>query len=132
MFLRMAEVVATRSTCDRLSVGAVVTDWEMTNVKSLGYNGAARGLPNGCRFPDAPGQCGCVMHAEINALIKAPYHEGDLVMFTTHNPCMACSNAILNSRVLKLHYRNEYRDMSGVYFLRSSGLYVEPLSGGVE
>lgn len=125
MFLRIAEVVATRSTCSRLSVGAVVTDWEMTTIWSMGYNGAARGLQNGCLRPDEPGNCGCTMHAEVNALIKAPYHEGPLVMFCTHNPCSSCSHAIINSKVRKVIYRTEYRAVDGVNLLRGAGVAVE-------
>lgn len=123
--MRFAEVAATRSTCSRLAVGAVVTDLDMTTVKSIGYNGTARGLPNGCDS-DVPGACGC-LHAEDNALVKAPYHEGDLVLFCTHNPCLTCAKRILNSRVKSVYFREEYRSATGLTLLRSMGLSVTHL-----
>lgn len=72
--LRMAEVLAVRSTCSRLAVGALVTDPAMTNIYAMAYNGAARGLANGCET-QTPGACGCC-HAEMNALVKAPTDRG--------------------------------------------------------
>jgi dCMP deaminase len=121
MFLQIAEVVATRSTCNRLAVGAVVTDWDMTTAKSLGYNGNARGLPNGCDT-ETPGACGC-LHAEDNALLKAPYENtGPLVLFCTHNPCLTCAKRILNTRIIKVIYRNEYRRVDGIILLRENGV----------
>lgn len=124
MYLRIAEVVATRSTCHRLKVGCVITNAEMTTVWSIGYNGNARGLPNGCTNPDQPGNCGCDLHAEINALIKAPYHEGDLVLFCTHTPCRACAKAIINSQVKKVFCGQAYRSLEGVELLRQAGIPV--------
>jgi dCMP deaminase len=124
MFLKMAHIAAERATCQRLKVGAIITDAAMTTIWSMGFNGNARGLPNGCTTPDEPGNCGCDIHAEINALIKAPYHEGDLVMFCTHSPCRACAKAIINSRVRRVVYRTLYRSQEGVDLLRSAGIEV--------
>jgi hypothetical protein len=70
VYMRMAEDLAKRSTCRRLSVGTVITDSEMENVVAIGYNGNARGFPNDCDSP-TPGACGCI-HSEMNALTKAP------------------------------------------------------------
>jgi dCMP deaminase len=125
MYMQFAEVAASRSTCSRLKVGAVITDEDMTTVKSVGYNGTARGLPNGCDSA-TPGACGC-LHAEDNALVKAPYHEGDLVLFCTHTPCITCAKRILNSRVRSLYYRQSYRSSDGIDLLREMGLSVTHL-----
>jgi dCMP deaminase len=139
VFMRFAETVALRSVCDRnVQVGAVIATDTLTNVVSIGYNGPARGLPHDCMsITQAPverqvslgpidfvktqpvaGTCTCV-HAEANALIKAPYDAGSLVMFTTLSPCPACARLILNSRVTVVYYREEYRIPEGLKIVRS-------------
>lgn len=122
MYLEIARIVAKRSTCHRLQVGAVVTNWEMATVWSIGYNGNARGLPNGCESLE-PGKCMC-LHAETNALIKAPYHQGPLKMFITHTPCKMCAKAIINSAVKEVHCWDRYRSSEGIDLLLGSGIPV--------
>lgn len=102
-----AHAVAERSTCRRAQVGCVVATMDLKNIVAFGYNGNARGLANACDR-DEPGNCGC-LHAEENALIKAPYDAGALWMFTTHAPCVNCSKRILNSRVARVTYADGYR-----------------------
>src|SRR4051812_5164735 len=98
MFMRMAEVVALRATCPRKQVGVVITDDELINVVAIGYNGQPKGFPHVCRHEEA-GNCGCT-HAEVNALIKAPYGRGPLRMFCTLGPpCEACARLVVNSDV---------------------------------
>ena len=113
--MNMAHVASLRSTCVRRRVGAVITDLEGMSVVALGYNGNAKGLPNRCDS-DVPGDCGCI-HAEVNALIKAPFHQGDLVMYTTTGPCMDCAKLILNSRVKRVLYDEDYRSHAGLDLL---------------
>ena len=52
VYMRMAEELAKRSTCARLRVGTVLTDAELENVVAIGYNGNARGFPEGCDTED--------------------------------------------------------------------------------
>lgn len=125
MFLEMAQTVSQRSTCGRSHVGAIITDQRGTNVVAIGYNGNARGMPNKCDS-STPGECGCV-HAEANALIKAPYQQGPLTLFTTMSPCVDCAKLIVNSAVTTVWYEFAYRDHSGLFLLRMVGLHAEPL-----
>ncbi len=118
MFMQMAYVVRQRATCKRLQVGCVITDDGGQSVVAMGYNGNAAGLPNTCDS-DEPGKCGCI-HAEVNALIKSPYHNGDLTLYTTCSPCVACAKLILNSRVTAVYYAEEYRDRTGLDVLDNS------------
>lgn len=122
--MRMAEVVALRSTCARARVGCVVATGDLTSVVSMGYNGNARGLPNRCDS-DEPGACGC-LHAEENALLKAPY-GAPLVMFTTTSPCPTCAKRVLNSSVRTVYYREVYRRRAGLYILEDAGIEVTHL-----
>lgn len=121
IFLQFAELLARRSTCQRLAVGAVVTDEAMLQVLGIGYNGNARGLSNSCDDPLAPGRCGC-LHAEINALLKAPGALPNKVLFTSHAPCAGCAKAILNAGVARVVYREAYRSRAGLELLGRSGV----------
>lgn len=125
VLLRFAELLAERSTCDRLSVGAVVTDSSMLQVLGIGYNGNAKGLPNGCDSTQ-PGACGC-LHAEINALLKAPGAMPGKILFTSHSPCVACAKAIVNSNVCKVIYRTVYRSPAGLDLLQMADVLIEQL-----
>lgn len=108
--LRIANVIAERSTCSRTKVGAVITPSDMSTIVSMGYNGAPRLGQNACpNDPQIPGNCGCV-HAEANALIKAPYIVGyELKLFCTLSPCESCARLIVNSQVREVVFSSFYR-----------------------
>lgn len=126
-YLNMARELAKRSTCRRLHVAAIVTTWDMQNIVALGYNGPEHHGPNTCRGTE-PGHCGCI-HAEMNAIIKAPYDQGDLIMFSTHSPCHNCAMLLCQSRIRKIFYTDEYRIIDGVHLLRDRGIIVNHLLG---
>jgi dCMP deaminase len=129
LMAEIARITAFRSTCLRAHVGAVITNDELTNIVSMGYNGTARALPNGCDDPKRQGDCGCV-HAEANALIKAPYDRGHLFMFTTTTPCVDCAKLIINSRVSRVYAQREYRDPTGAHLLVRAGVQLHMLLDG--
>lgn len=121
VFMRMAHEVKTLSTCQRKQVGVIITDWDRSQVVSMGYNGNYRGGPNKCDDPTFAGSCGC-LHAEDNALIKAPYNQVDLVLYTTLSPCKTCAKRIINSSVKKVVYHERYRNTDGIRLLNSAGI----------
>jgi deoxycytidylate deaminase len=95
----------------------------------VGYNGSYSGGPNTCDR-DEPGNCGC-LHAEDNAISKAPYHGVEkLILFTTHTPCEACAKRIItSSKVTTVIFLRKYRSDAGIELLRKSGIeVVSPLS----
>ncbi len=120
VYMRMAEELAKRSTCSRLQVGTVVTDFELERVVAIGYNGNARGFPNACDT-DVPGACGCI-HSEMNALIKAPGDLRQKVVFVTASPCVMCAKLIVQSNVAFVYFRKRYRDAAGLEILRRAGI----------
>lgn len=120
VYMRMAEELAKRSTCRRLSVGTVITDRTLENVVGIGYNGNARGFPNDCDSP-TPGACGCI-HSEMNALVKAPGQLEDKVMFVTASPCPACAKLVVQAKVRHLYYREPYRRPEGLAILAQGGV----------
>lgn len=127
MFMMMAQVAGTRSTCTRrVKVGTIITNGEGTTVVSMGYNGPPRSINEPCTdTPEVGGSCGCV-HAEANALVKAPYGEA-LVLYTTLAPCIACARLIANSSVAIVYYMTPYRDTSGLELLARVGIIASHL-----
>ncbi|MGE4158062.1 MAG: cytidine/deoxycytidylate deaminase family protein [Planctomycetota bacterium] len=133
-YLRMAVILASRSTCLRVGsdglvkrVGCVVTNSRLDNVLSVGYNGNARGLPDRCDAPEKPGGCGC-LHAEANAISKCLAPDQDKVAFITDSPCETCAKLIINSGFSRVLYIREYRITTGVDLLHQTGIHVKKIS----
>lgn len=111
MFMDIAHVVAKRSTCLRLNVGAVVV--HQRRVVSIGYNGSPPGenhCDNKC-IGFMSGFCSITIHAEINALKYVPENiTDDLDMYVTDSPCPNCYEVIKgDGRVRRLFFQNPYR-----------------------
>ena len=120
-FMDMAWVLARRSRCERLQVGAIVTDAAGLQILGMGYNGAPASLPNGCAAPLLPGECGCV-HAEANAIIKAPGALPGKILYTTHTPCERCAQLIVNGGITQVFFDTIYRDARGYDLLLRAGI----------
>jgi dCMP deaminase len=112
-FMRIAVVVASRATCDRKHVGAVIVRDKA--ILATGYNGSIRGLPHcseaGHLMED--GHCVRTIHAEANAIIHAARHgvgiEGGSI-YVTASPCWACFRMIANAGLQRIVYGEFYRD----------------------
>lgn len=112
-FMNIAKVIASRSTCDRKFVGAVIV-YDKT-ILSTGYNGSIRKLAH-C---DEKGHmmendhCVATIHAEANAIIQAAKNgvriDGGTV-YTTASPCWQCFKLIANSGIRRICYGEFYRD----------------------
>jgi dCMP deaminase len=138
-FMRMAVLAASRSTCRRRHVGAVIVKDRM--VLSTGYNDTPRGLPNcgdgGCArcASDAPSGSGldtCLcLHAEQNGIIQAAYHGVAVVgatIYTTHQPCLTCAKMIVNAGVRRIVFAGDYPDPLALEMLRASGVTLDRLA----
>jgi dCMP deaminase len=119
VYLRMAEELAKRSTCQRWPAASVVATADLTQLLGIGYTGNARGLPNAC-LP-GPGGCSCI-HAEINALVKANAAATGKVIFCTIAPCPGCARVVINSNVARVYYRQPFTEEAGVLLLRQVGI----------
>ena len=127
IYMQLAELMSARSTCKRLSVGAVITSMDFRKVLAVGYNGNASGLANTCDR-DEPGNCQD-LHAEANAVINCdtPRYV-DKIVFVTHVPCIMCAKMLINlGNVRKVYYRHDYRVMDSIALLRSVGIEVVPI-----
>jgi dCMP deaminase len=68
-----------------------------------------------------------VLHAESNAIAKLARSSesgSGADIFITHAPCINCAKLIFQSGISSVYYRNSYRDVAGVDFLRKSGVKV--------
>ncbi len=112
-FMAIARVVATRSTCDRKHVGAVIVRDRM--ILTTGYNGSIRGLPH-CDEAGhlmEGGHCVRTIHAEANAIVQAARNgvrleAGDI--YVTASPCFQCFKLIANCGLSRVVFGEFYRD----------------------
>ena len=109
----IAHQAATRSTCPRKHVGAVIV--RDRTVLSTGYNGSIRGLPHcddsGCIMED--GHCITTVHAEANAILQAAKNGVSLdggELYTTASPCWNCFKLIANAGITRIVFGEFYRD----------------------
>jgi dCMP deaminase len=127
VYMKLAEIVSTRSTCERLQVGTVITTEDFRKVISIGYNGNASGLPNKCDS-ETPGACGC-LHSEENAVINCDVpRDTTKIVFVTHLPCPMCAKRLINlGGVKKVYYKNDYRVHDSLELLEMAGIEIEQL-----
>lgn len=134
-FLQLADLVATRSTCMRRQVGAVLVRNE--RIISTGYNGAPRGLrhcfdtgclreeqliPSGQRYELCRG-----VHAEQNAIINAAFYgiaTQDSVIYCTNQPCIICARMIINAGIIKVVHRGNFDDTLALELMEEAGITV--------
>jgi dCMP deaminase len=129
-FMRIAEDVATRATCDRKHVGAVIV--RDKSILATGYNGSIRGLPHcdedGHLMED--GHCVRTIHAEANAVIQAARNgvriEGGTV-YVTASPCWGCFKMIANAGLVRIVFGEFYRDERIFQFATRLGIELSPL-----
>ena len=114
-YLRMAEVLAKRSTCKRASVGCIIAD-QQGLVLATGYNGVPTGMPH-CIDSDclmAEGHCISTLHAEMNAMARFISAGSYLTCYCTHAPCLACMKVGVTKGIMiwyyQTHYDDSYRD----------------------
>ena len=139
LYNNIAHEVAKMSHARRLQVGAVIVKDD--RVISMGYNGMPAGWENNCESegidfnPITKTKTGNgilttrpeVLHAESNAIAKLAKSNdsGDGAdIFVTHAPCMECSKLIFQSGIRRVYYSQDYRDDSGIKFLKQSGVEV--------
>jgi dCMP deaminase len=122
-FLKIAAVVAERSTCLRHHVGAVAVKGK--HILSTGYNGAPTGLQDclalGClrdaqHIPSGMRHEICrAVHAEQNTIIQAALHGVSMdgaIVYATHTPCVLCAKMLANARIKRYVSFGHYADDS--------------------
>ncbi len=139
-FMQIVEDVATRSTCRRRKVGAILV--KDKRIIATGYNGGPTGLAHcleiGCLreqlgIPSGQQHELCRgVHAEQNAIIQAArygVHTNGSVLYCTTQPCVQCTKMLLNAGVKEIVFREGYPDGLALQLLEESKIKVRKLGG---
>ncbi|MCX7679624.1 MAG: cytidine/deoxycytidylate deaminase family protein [Spirochaetes bacterium] len=134
-FMKIAQDVASRATCVRRKVGAVIVKDKW--IISTGYNGAPMGIshctedtclrtkfnvPSGERHELCRG-----LHAEQNAIIQAALHGVSIngaTIYCTHQPCSICTKMLINSGIKKFVFSSPYHDPLAEEMMREAGIEI--------
>ena len=123
-FMNIARQAATRATCDRKHVGAVIV--RDKTILSTGYNGSIRGMPHCDEIGHMIENTHCVatVHAEANAIIQAE-------IYTTASPCWNCFKLIANAGIEAIYYGEFYRDERSIEVAGKIGIKLVDLTEAV-
>lgn len=136
-FMDTAERFAQLSSAKRLKVGSVVV--KDNRIISIGYNGTPAGWDNSCEEIVELHEDGGVVtrtkdeviHAEANAIAKLA-RDGEsgsgADLFCTHAPCVQCAKIIYGAGILKVYYKNTYKNDDGIKFLEKCNIEVEKVN----
>lgn len=127
-YIKMAQIWGENSHCKRNKVGALVVKNNV--IISDGFNGMPVGMDNCCEDADNNTKWQ-VLHAESNALAKLaknPASSTGSTLYVTLSPCKECSKLILQSGITRVVYLEEYRDTTGIDFLKQQGVEVEKIT----
>ncbi len=124
-FMNIAEQVATRSTCSRKHVGAVIV--RDRTILSTGYNGSLRGAPHCDEVGHDIENDHCVrtVHAEANAVAQSAKHGiriDQAEIYVTASPCLTCFKLIANCGITKIYYKEFYRDERITEYAKLAGV----------
>ena len=112
-FMAQSHLLALRSTCTRLTVGATIV--RDKRIIAGGYNGSITGgdhcIDKGCYVID--NHCVRTIHAEMNALLQCakfgvPTAESEI--YVTHFPCLQCCKAIIQAGIKTVYYAEDYKN----------------------
>lgn len=128
-FMLQAVLLSLRSTCERLSVGAILV--RDKRVIAGGYNGAVSGddhcIDVGCYVVD--GHCLRTIHAEMNAVLqcsKFGIPTDGAEIYVTDFPCLQCTKSLLQAGIKKIYYmRNYHNDDYAIRLLKRKKVAVE-------
>ena len=124
-YLKMAQEWGNLSYCERRKVGALIV--KNNRIISDGYNGTPSGFENFCEDEDGYTKW-YVLHAEANAITKVASSTQSCdgaTLYITLSPCKQCSKLIFQAKIKRLVYAVQYKDTSGIEFLKKAGVIVD-------
>lgn len=128
--MNIAKEVATRSTCGRKHVGAVIV--RDKTILSTGYNGSIKGLKHcdeiGCEMIE--GHCVRTTHAEANAIVQSAKNGvsiNNAEIYVTASPCYNCFKLIANSGIKAIYYDEFYRDEKIINYASEANIELKAL-----
>ena len=128
-YIRMAQIWAENSYCNRRKVGALIVKDKM--IISDGYNGTPAGFENVCEDENGLTKP-YVLHAEANAITKIACSNNSskgATMYVTTSPCIECAKLIIQAGIKRVVYSEKYRLEDGLDLLKRANIevvYVNP------
>lgn len=126
-YLSMCKEWSELSTSKRKKVGALIVKNEQ--IIADGYNGTPKGFSNECE--DLLGNTNWyTLHGEANAIMKvakSTQSSENSTLYCTLSPCKECSKLIVQSGIKKVIYIEDYRDDSGISFLKKCNVEVKKI-----
>ena len=123
-YMRMANIWAENSYCQRRKVGALIVKDQM--IISDGYNGTPAGFENICENEEGFTKP-YVLHAEANAITKiarSNNNSAGATMYVTASPCIECAKLIIQAGIKRVVYGEKYRLTDGIDLLERAGIEV--------
>lgn len=123
-YLRMAQIWAENSYCQRRQVGALVVKNKM--IISDGYNGTPSGFENVCEDEQGVTKP-YVLHAEANAITKLARSNNNsdgATIYITASPCIECAKLIIQAGIKRVVYAEKYRLDDGIRLLERADIEV--------
>ncbi|MBP3951328.1 ComE operon protein 2 [Bacillus suaedae] len=128
-FMAQSHLLALRSTCERLMVGATIV--RDKRIIAGGYNGSVSGgahcIDEGCYVVD--NHCIRTVHAEVNALLqcaKFGVATTGAELYVTHFPCVHCSKAIIQAGIKNIYYSQDYKNHPyAIEMFKDAGVIVK-------
>ena len=120
----MAREWGNLSYCERRKVGALIVKDGM--IISDGYNGTPTGMENICEDEENYTKW-YVLHAEANAIMKVASSTqscSGATLYVTLSPCKDCSKLIYQAGIVRVVYIDQYKDTTGIDFLKDAGVEV--------
>ena len=133
-FMVQAALLASRSTCKRLSVGAVLV--RDKRIIAGGYNGAVSGdnhcIDEGCYLRD--GHCVRTIHAEMNAILQCArfgMSTDGASLYVTDFPCLQCTKSLLQAGIKEINYiRNYHNDDYAMKLIKLKNVRLRQINLG--
>jgi len=135
-FMKIAGLVATRSTCLRHNIGAVLV--RDKRILATGYNGAPSGMTHclkiGCirdklKIPSGTKAEICRgIHAEQNTIVQCAVYgisSKGSTLYTTHQPCTVCTKILIAGGIKRIVYKEPYPDKFAQSLLKETRIKVE-------
>lgn len=126
-YLKMADIWAQNSYCNRRKVGALLVKDKM--IISDGYNGTPSGFENVCE-DDNNQTKPYVLHAEANAITKVAKSNNSsdgATLYVTSSPCLECSKLIIQAGIKRVVFTENYRVEDGINLLKRANVEVEQI-----
>jgi dCMP deaminase len=129
-YLKMADIWAQNSYCNRRKVGALLVKDKM--IISDGYNGTPSGFENECEDEENKTKS-YVLHAEANAITKVAKSGNNSLgatLYVTSSPCLECSKLIIQAGISRVVFTENYRLEDGINLLKRANIDVEQIEPG--